>query len=79
MDRMIVWMIEVVSTDGYNCTEGPFISSEYVMTSDQWTFSELQWKHHSSYDEEEPVYYAEDNVNGVITGYVMYSLEVAGS
>ena len=74
---MKVWMIQVAATDGWEVTEGPFISYEYV-TKDSG-YNDLDWRPAVIWEEDYEVYYAETNVNGVITGYTLYKVEVEGS
>jgi hypothetical protein len=76
---MDIWMVDIANTDGYACTEGAFISAEYVMNSKEWTFNELEWRKHSKYDEEYPTYYAEQIHNGNITGYTLYPITLYGA
>lgn len=71
---MKVWMIDIASTDGYMCTEGPFVSAEYVLTSPYWTFHEMKWN-----KVEDERYYAEVKDGSVISGYVLYSVHVEGT
>lgn len=76
---MKVWFVDQASTDGYQCTEGPFVSKEYVMFSDKWTFSELAWGKVIQFDEDNPKYYAEETIDNIISGFVLYEVEVQGS
>lgn len=77
---MYVWMVEFISTDGFQGTDGPFISAEYVTTSGGWTYSELNWSARTGIDGED-YYYAEeyDKEYKIYTGYHLYRVYVEGS
>lgn len=76
---MNVWFVDQASTDGYMCTEGPFISDEYVIKSKEWLYSELDWQKAHDFHDEEMIFYAEHNDSDVITGYRLYPVHVEGT